>query len=129
MSEQDWGSPAPAYDALAHLQTTVTALHQSIEPAAIRSNLLEVFIAVNHALYGGEWWHDLGLEYQAWEAMDAHADHAEWYTAARDSLATIAYELCSEAHGWLSGPEQDWQAARDAAVGKLVWVSATARGG
>lgn len=123
--QQDWGSPAPAYDALAHLQTTVAALHQSIEPAAIRSNLLEVFIAVNHALYSGEWWHDLGQEYQAWEVMEAHADHAEWFTAARDAVATSAYELCHQAQTWA---EQDWQSARDAAVGKLVWVSAAARG-
>ncbi len=122
----EWGSPGPTYDALAHLQTTITALHQSIEPAAIRSNLLEVFIAVNHAFYGGEWWHDLGVEYQAWEEMDAHPDAAEWFIAARDAIVATAYELCMQAESWA---EYDWKAARDDAVGRLVWVSATARTG
>jgi hypothetical protein len=125
MSEQGWGSPAPGYDALAHLQNTVTALHQSIEPVAIRSNLLEVFIAVNHALYGGEWWHDLGTEYQAWEELDPHADAAEWFIAARDAIVASAWELCTQAQGWA---EHDWQTARDDAVGRLIWTSASARG-
>ena len=124
MSEQGWGSPAPGYDALALLQTSITALHQSIEPAAIRSNILEVFIAVNHALYGGEWWHDLGAEYQAWEALDAHADAAEWFIAARDAVAGSAWELATQAQQWAY---HDWEAARDEAVSRLIWVSATAR--
>jgi hypothetical protein len=125
MVEHGWGSPAPGYDALAHLQTSITALSQSIEPAAIRSNVLEVFIAVNHALYGGEWWHDLGAEYQAWEQIDPHADPAEWFTSARDAVAASAWELCGHAQQWAY---QDWQAARDDAVGRLIWVSAAARG-
>jgi hypothetical protein len=127
--EQQWDSHAHSHDAVALLQTTITALHQSIEPAAIRSNVLEVFIAVNQVLYGGEWWPDLGTEYQAWEQIDPHSGDVEWYIAARDAIAGYGYELCALAQGWFSGMEPDWGTARDAAVGQLVWVSASARGG
>src|SRR5262249_2713525 len=127
MNTGPWDTHAP--DALAHLQTTVTALHQSIEPAAIRSNVLEVFSAVNHLLYGGEWWYDLGTEYQAWEQIDPHGGQPEWFTAARDAIAGSAYELCAHAAVWLSGSMYDWGPERDEAVGQLVWVSASVRGG
>src|SRR5215470_15703262 len=102
--EQQWDSPAHSHDAVALLQTTITALHQSIEPAAIRSNVLEVFIAVNQVLHSGD---------------------AEWFIAARDAIAGYGYELCALAQGWFSGMEPDWGTARDAAVGQLVWVSAS----
>jgi hypothetical protein len=125
--EQQWDSHG--HDALAFLQNAVTALHQSIEPAAIRSNVLEVFIAVNQVLYGGEWWPGLGVEYQAWEQIDPHGGDAEWFTVARDAIAGYGYELCELAQGWFSGMEPDWASARDTAVGQLVLVSASARAG
>jgi hypothetical protein len=129
MDDEQWGSHADNPDTVTLLQNAVTALHQSIESAAIRSNVLEVFIAVNQALYGGEWWPDLGTEYQAWEQIDPHSGNAEWFVAARDAIAGYGYELCELAQGWFSGMEPDWVNARDAAVGQLVWVSASARGG
>ncbi len=127
MTEQ-WDPYAHAHDALVLLQSSVTALHQSIEPAAIRSNVLEVFIAVNHVLYGGEWWHGLGTEYQVWEEIDPHAGEPEWFTAAREAIAGYAWELCAYAEHWLSGSAEDWGSARDQVVGQLVAVSAQARG-
>ena len=127
MSEHDWGSaPNGGYDHLANLHATITALHQSIEPVAIRSNILEVLIAVHHALYGDAWAYELGQEYQAWEEVYPDETHAEWYLAARDTVGSAAAELADGAAQWLSQP--DWQESRDAAVSRLVWYSASARG-
>ena len=127
MSEHEWGSaPTGGYDQLTHLHATVAALLQSIEPAAIRSNILEVFIAVHHAFYGDEWGWELGQEYQAWEATYPDETQAEWYLAARDAVGNAATELADGAAQWLSQP--DWQENRDQAVSRLVWFSASARG-
>jgi hypothetical protein len=126
VSEHEWGSqPDGGYVHLTHLHATITALHQSIEPAAIRSNILEVLIAVHHALYGDAWGYELGQEYQAWEEVYPDEKMAEWYLTARDTVGAAAAELADGAAQWLSEP--DWHDSRDTAVSRLVWYSASVR--
>jgi hypothetical protein len=114
------------YELHTHLNATITALHQSIEPAAIRSNILEVFIAVHHALYGDAWGHELGQEYQAWEEVYPDESQADWYVAARDAVAGAATELADGMAQWITQP--DWHEYRDQAVSRLVYFSAQVRG-
>jgi hypothetical protein len=128
VGEDEWASGANGgSDLISHLHASIAALHQSIEPAAIRSNILEVFIAVHHALYGDAWGYELGQEYQAWEQLEPDETHADWYLAARDAVGAAASELADGTAHWLALP--DWHEHRDKAVARLVYFSTQARAG